>query len=405
MSTIKSILDTHCGHVVIDEKFLQRLQNYQVGFVNRNADHAAFFGGNLIGVYPIRFRNSDLNEWYDGILQIDDVQIRSEVIKLPTVKPEWVRGTDVMNLTCIWLVHRIFNSDLSDKLKYQGMVDTLLILHYKFITSLMAHYFPFPADKSVALATYASLSKKYALKAYGSWKALLVARCQDIIDPKSIHYSTIRTFLPDDKVQYWITDSQIRMRSLIKNMRAVFETVRVQDAKIHTTKMTGKDLEGDVVLKDLSRNYSPYKRYLHEVATDVDLLVKPELIQIISAAMHTMPPTLLTDTLIYTAEHYSSSKVGIPDLLDEIVLHAIEYLNSEQSDFLRHPDLATLITKLRANYMSSRSTDPSLLKIRAGTERLVGEAVKSKNSSVVAAVRTGFALYIVLLTFSMRSYV
>lgn len=405
MSTIKEILDKHCAHVSIDEKLLQKINQYQVGFVNKNSDHVNFFGGNLLGVYPVRFKNSDLNEWYDGVMEIDDVYIRSLIIKIPGIKSEWVRGTDMMNLTCIWLVHQIYNSDLSDKNKRQGMLDALLILHYKFISSLMAHYFRFTADKSVALATYASLSKKYALKAYGSWRAMLVARCEDIIDQKSIHLPTIKKFSPDDKVQYWITDSQIRMRSVVKNMRAVFEVIRQQDAKIQTTKMVGKDIDGGMILKDLSRNYSPYQRYLHEKVTDVDLFVKPELINVIANAMHTMPADQLVQVLTHTSDHYNRSTVNISDLLDEIVLHAIEYLNSEQSDFLKHPDLVTLVTRLRANYMSSRSTDPSLLKIRRVTDELIESSVKTKNSSVVASLRTGFCLYIVLFTFSMRSYI
>lgn len=404
MKNIKEILDTNCTHLRFDIQLLKKINAYATAFRNRNEDHAAFFGGNLMGVHPVRFRNSDLNEWYDDILGIDDIYVRSQILKLPTVKPEWVRGTDVMNLSCCWITHRIFNSDLSPEQKHQGMLDTLLVLHYKYITSLMAHYFPFPADKSVALATYAALSKKYALKVHGSWNAMLIAKCEEIISKRSIHAMTIAKFNDDGDVQYMITDTQVRTRSIVKKMRAVFETVRQQDARIHSTRMTSIDVEGQQVLKDLSRNYSPYKRYIHHIVTEEKLWIKPELVQIIGSAMHTMPQDMLTDTLKYVSKHYGRDKVNIADLLDEIIMHAVEYLVEEQSSFLRTNDLATMVTRLRANYMSSRSSDPSLLKIREETEILVRASIRSKNPSVIASVRTGFALYVVLLAFSMKHY-
>lgn len=405
MKNIKSILDASCSHLKIDDALLKSIHEYRIGFVNRNPDHVAFFGGNLLGVHPIRFRNADLNEWYDSVLGIDDIEVRSQILKLPTINPEWVRGTDVMNLSCLWLVHRFATSSLSAAKKHQGMIDALMVLHYKFITSLMAHYFPYPADKSVALATYAALTKKYALKVYGSWNAMLIARCEDIVSRSSIHLKTINTFNDDGKIQYLVTDTQGRLRSIIKKMRGVFETIRQQDAKIHTTKMTGMDMEGKQILKDLTRNYTPFKRYLHEIASDAQRLIKPELVSVIADAMYTMPPEMLIEVLEYVAKHYGKDKIDIEALLDEIVLHAVEYLSEEQSSFLKTQDFATLITRLRANYMSSRSTDPSLLKIRQQTETLVKAVIKSKNPSVIAAVRTGFALYIVLVTFSMRNYV
>lgn len=405
MKNIKEIFDTECAHLEIDLRLLTQINRYAVGFVNRNPDHVAFFGGNLLGVNPVRFRNADLNEWYDGVLNIDDLKIRSEVLKLPTVRPDWVRGTDVMNLSCVWLCHKIVNQDkFSPAQKHQGMIDVLMILHYKFLTSLMAHYFKYPADESVALATYNALSKKFALKVYGSWNAMLRAKCEDIISKTSIHYKTIQRFDLDSGIVYFISDTQLRTRNIVKKMRAVFETIRTQDAKIHSTKMVGYNADGDQIVKDLNRNYSPYKRYLHDTVTDPGLWIRDDLVNVISSAMYTMPSNMLVDVLTYTSKHYGRGSIDIAGLLDEIILHAVEYLMEEQPSFGKTRDLLTLVTRLRANYMSSRSSDPSLMKIRLQSEELVKQSVKSKNPSIIAAVRTGFALYVVLYTFSMKTY-
>ena len=54
--------------------------------------------------------------------------------------------------------------------------------------------------------------------------------------------------------------------------------------------------------------------------------------------------------------------------------------------------------------MASRSSDPALLKLRNTGEKLIRKAVQSKNPSMLAAVRTGVLLYVVLRTFSKDHY-
>lgn len=401
---ILAIFDDECKHVKIDAHLLKKIHDYQMAFINRNDDHISFFGGNLLGVHPVRFKKSDSDEWYDEVLDIDDASISTRVKSLPTIDPDWVRGTDVMNLSCLWLVHKICNSTLPQASKEQGMLDTLMVLMCKFLTSLMAHHFKYPADKSVALATYAALTLKYDLKRHGSWYAMLVERCKDIINPHTgIHWNTIKNFNDDGDIQYMVTDIQGRLRELVKNLHGVFETIKTQDAKILTLK-NKVDIEGEAVIRDLTRNFTPYRRYVHQVINDKGLFMKPELADIIQTAMYTMPDKLFVRTMEYMVEHYKKDKDDvISEFLDEVMTHAFEFL-SEESTLWRHNDLAAIISRLRAVYMSSRSTDPSLMRIRGLAESIVVEATKNKNVSVIASVRTGIMLYVVLRALAMQFY-
>jgi len=223
---IKEVFDNALSHLTIDEAFLKDVSQYAKYFVNKNDEHVQFFGSNLLGVHAVRFLPEDRLSWTVDLLDIDEYETRRNVVKLPTVNETWIRGTDVMNISCIYLVHRVFNSDLSPKLKEQGMMDILLVMHYKLMSSLMAHNFKYPTDEATAMAVYAALSKKYALKAYGSWHAVFVARCKDIIDRKSIHMRTIDKFNDDGAIQYMITDIQGRLKSMVKNLNKVFYDIR-----------------------------------------------------------------------------------------------------------------------------------------------------------------------------------
>lgn len=402
--SIKSVMDRHGIDVTIDNKLLLNIHRWRVGFAHKNQDHAKFFGGNLFGVYPIRFLAADRLDWTDGILGLDEYAVRQDIIALPTVDEDWVRGTDVMNISCLWLVHKLYNSQLSPKQKEIGMKDTLLSFHYKLITSLMTHYFKYPANEATALATYNALSKKFSLKQYGSWQKMLEARCDDIISKQSIHFRTIERFNDDGAIQYMITDIQGRLRSIMKNMYEVFEQVRAQDAKVLGVGGT-LELDGISIVRDMSREYTAYSRYIHEVVQDKQRFLKPELMQVIASAMRTMPESLFGDTLLYVTEHAGKGTAkDIEDLVDETMLHAFNYLSKDRGAFQRSNDINQLITKLMALYKSSRTSDPAMLKMRVLAEKIVQRSIKSKNGAVIAAVRTGLLLYIVARAFTKKHY-
>lgn len=401
--SIKQIIDDEGQHLKIDNKMLKAVRNYGQSFVNRNEDHVNFFSSNLLGVYPVRFRTGDKDEWFDDILEMDDSSVKARVVSLPHIDENWVRGTDPFNLTCLWLTHKIYNADLSSRAAEQGMMDVLMVLHFKLISSIMAHYFPYPVDKQTAEAVYASLSKKFALKEHGSWYALIEARCQDIISKDSIHRNAIELFDDDDDIQRMITDIQGRLRAIVKKLWQKLDIIRQQDSKVMSINNVVEH-DGEELVKDVKRDYSPYRRYIHNVFQDRTRLIKDELVQVISRAMHTMPEQLLTDTLLYMVENYERSSVKVDEFIDEVVLHAFEFLTTHRADFARTNDLGSLIIKMRSVYMSSRSKDRSLMKMRKEGEKIVSKAVKSKNQSTIAAVRTGVMLYIVARTFTMHHY-
>jgi hypothetical protein len=84
--------------------------------------------------------------------------------------------------------------------------------------------------------------------------------------------------------------------------------------------------------------------------------------------------------------------------------HIFEYLTSNKSTLRNKGDLMGLLSKIRGIYMSSRSSDEKLMKIREVTEHVVRSSTKIKDPSSIAATRTGFMLYVVLRTFTMQHY-
>lgn len=404
INSIKDVFDEEAGTVKIDAKLVNRIHNYLQSFFHKNSEYTSFFGSGLMGVHTVRFTPTDHNTWFDEVLEIDDISIKRRVISLDTVDASWARATDPFNLSCIWLLHALSkDTKLPTKKRHQAMMDTLMILQAKFLTSLMAHNFPYPADQAVAEATYAALSKKFALKVHGSWQKLLKVRSEDILSSKSIHLETFNKFNDDGAIIYMITDVQGRMREIIKKMLTVFYAIREEDSK--TLKVSSIiNLDGEKKLRDKERNATTYIRYIHQTIPNKSSFVRKELVDIVADIMHTMPHKQFEEALTYMSNNYGvKGEKEIQPLVDETMIHAFDFMSQNKST-IKSNDIGDIIIRLRAMYMSSRSTDPAVMKMRELAESIVEKAVDSRNSSVIAAIRTGVLIYIVLRTFTMKHY-
>ncbi len=404
MTVFKKIFDEALKETKVDDKLFHQIRHYVNAFINKNDDHIKFFGSNLTGVYPVRFKSEDKNRWNDELLNIDEYSVRQAIINPEhgAVPEEWVRATDVMNISCLYLSYRFFNSSMNQKLKQDAIVNTLMALHCKLISSLMAHFFPYPADEATAMATYAALSKKYSIKQQGSWRGVLLNRCMDIIDEQSIHYQTIRNFNDDDAIIYMIQDIQGRLRDIIKKLWKVFELVRTQNAKILTNSGT-VELDGKIMVRDMERALTPYKIYINKAVLDKSSFIKRELVDVIAKAVHTAPEPLIYSALEYISDNYIKDK-NIVEFVDNVVIHVFGLLATDENMMNKLDNLAGMLETMKFLYMASKSSDPLILNMRKSGEKIIKKATSSKNPSTLSSVRTATMLYIVARTFAKKYY-
>lgn len=405
-STIKGVFNDELGDLELDPKLAKRLSHFKHAFINKNDDHINFFGGNLLGVEIVRYLQADRDQWFSEVLDIDDVLLTEKLYGLDVINEEFKRTSDVVNLTSVWLLHALYNSKrLTATEKEKAMVDVVYMLQVKFITSIFAHYFKFPADKEIAQAVYESLSYKFALKRAGSWNALFIERSKDVIAHNSIHFKTIKDFNDDEAILYMITDIQGRIREVVKKMYAVLIQMRDDKNRITSTSSVALTTDGEMILKDRQRGFSTYKRYIHEIIPDRTTFIRDEVVSVITDAMHTMSPKLFLDVLEHCSANYGKANhAEISELCDETLLHAFDWLAANKALLRNQADLGKLLTRLRSLYMASRMVDPTLLKMRDLADTIVNKSSTSKNKAMQASLRTGLQLYIVLRTFTMNYY-
>lgn len=404
MNTIRDIFDSELKHLKFDDELAKKIRNFKINFIHRNRDHAAFFGGNLLGVQVVRFLDSDVETWFEEILQADELVLQEEIWDLPTVNKEFIVSSNIFNQTCVYLTYKFNNSSMPVAKKREVMIDVLTILQIKFMTSLLYRYFRYPADKSLAEATYASLNNKFAIKEHGSWLKVLEQRAIDTISPQSIHLAAINQMRPDFAVINMLNDMQGRVRSYVKNVYAVMELVRHAGGKINvTSNVVGHD--GEEILRDSTKGVITYTQYVKSVISDKRSFIRDELLSPVLKAMPSANERFTVAALEYLSDNYhKKDHQTIAKILDLAMVHSFHYLANNRQTLRANTDLIDMLVRLRGAYTSSRSTDPYLLEMRELTEKVIRPAVKTKTQSVVASVRTAVLLYIVLRAYTKKHY-
>lgn len=406
---IRKVFERVCHEVVFDQHLAKRVISFQIGFANKNEDHIAFFGGVLTGVHVVRMTPQDMNTFFMDVVQVNEIELEEELHALPVIKPD--ANTDrkisgsVFNQVCLWLMHGFMTSKhLSPPARLRAAQAAALILNYRYLTSLLVWYYKTPASLEYAQAAYARLTKRSAIKQFGSWHALLENRCLDFLDPKGLHYKTVMGYEEDAKIVYALNDSQGRIRSMMKHLMGELKTAHEEGTKVKTTGAT-VELDGEGFLKDVASNLTIYVNYIFTTLSDENTFIKQELLKLIKEVVYTAPPALVFDTLQWMTQAYKTPRgKDIDPFVQKLLEHSFSYLAENSSVMKKSNDIGAMLLKLKGVYTSSRSTEPRLFELRDLSERIVKQAVKTKNPSVIASIKTSIMLYVVLRAYTMHYY-
>lgn len=408
---VKEVFDAHCVKLKIDAKLLKAIKAKDLQFVTKNSDHISFFGSGLLGVYPIKWLDADRDEWFDDIMEIDDVALQSDLASLEipdergqlvaVINPDHKVVSSTINLAMSYLIHRFLaEKSLSQSQREEGAVVICKLLHYKFLSSLLSNYFAYPANEAIAKATYNTLSMQFMIKQLGTWGALIHARSVDAVGHTSVHRKGLLT-LPFDAQAYFLSDVQTRIRNVVKAQTKVFYLVRDANGKTITTSQI-MQIEDGIVIKDISRSFTQYHRYLYDLTEEPSSFIKQELVDIICNGINSADPRAVKSTLEWICNNIRDKrKAYIDQLLSETILYAFDFLTKNK---ISTKDLGLVIEKLKAMLVGSRVNESKILLLRKLGDKVVKEGSGRKSSVPTRPERTAVILYIVLRTLTMSHY-
>lgn len=396
--TLAQVFDEHLKHVKFDGKLAKALYQYQIGYINRNHEHLEFFGSNLLGAHVVRFKDSDVLKLFDEILNVDFYHLTEEVRKVDTINHDFKISGDVFNLTCMYLIHGFLSSSvLGDTQRRRAAYDVGLIFFYRCIAAILSYYFRYPADPKIAQAAYAKLSNKYLIKKLGSWHKVMEYRSEDLIAKDGLHFKKLVSFNDDLSIVYAINDSQGRVRDLVKNYYAEFKKVHTEGANIATTSSTYFDAEGEETLKEKTKSVEAYVGYIRRAIADKNTFIKDDLVTVITKINSNTSFRMVKHSLGWLCDNYSDPKFSkdIDDFTSLLIVQSM-FLIQHNVEVKHLRDYPYILSSLKNLYLSTRSNDPDLIKVRDMGEKLVIKANGKISNSLALSTRTSLILYITL---------
>ena len=403
MLTIKQALDSVLGELVIDKKLLDRVYRYHIDYLNQTKDYLDFFGGNLLGVHVVRFTQKNIQNFFNEVLKTEYLEVVQVSRQITTINQDFKISSDPMNLVLMYLIHRVGSeSKLGEKDRVRGMYDLALVFFYRCITIRQSEYFHFPADPKIAQAAYAALSNKFLIKQLGSWKAVMAYRAERLIEKEGLHYKNLMVFEDDAAITYAISDSENRVRVLYKDYYREFNKAVVSKDMIGSSSATQIDMEGIEKLKERTHSVETAVAFLQTIAADGPSFVKPELVKIIMDINTNTSQRMLTAVLEWMSVNYTEVKhhKRIEEFMRLVVVHSYHLV--EKMGLGETQDLGSILVTLKNLYLSTRSSDPELMRIRKLGQEIIKASAGKVNSSLEMATRTSVVLYITLRTFVSR---
>ncbi|MDH1421388.1 hypothetical protein [Pseudomonas aeruginosa] len=388
-------------YLEITPRWASDLQKYVYAFITRRmgvVDHMEFFGSPYLGLQKITFTTADRNQWFNDIIDLDEEELKENLHNAAAIKKEWAVVGDAFNMTIPYLLYRIHHSKLPEKVKHQAMKDVVCMYHYKCLTSIIHNDYPFTARKEVVLETYNRLSLKYDIKRYGSWRALIEARAEFILNPKTgIHYDAFTQMNDDKKIVYMVGDIQNRLRRAINDINKVFHDVKNKTniVKLENSKV---NLGDELTIKSVAKDVNQHVQYLDRILTEETSFYKEELMNYAASVLEDVRMNMLTYTLQEFPKRYNNPKTPeYKQFAETVVLHLFDYLHANN---IKRSKVYNVLIKMRGAYGASRSRNDMVKTIRELGDQIVIAITGRKTPQWVLTTRTALCLFIVLRVLS-----
>jgi len=395
MSTIKSLFDSY-SEIKLDKTLLSEALNYGLLFINKNERHISFFGGNLIGVYPIYFVKDDEYNWFNDVLKIyEPKELQRELFTiLDPVKNRNI-SRDAINLSFFWLAHKALNATtLNDKQKIQLATVAIKVFLYKAITSLHGQRWKHASENylDVAMAVYEGLTLKSQIKQYETWETVLSNMALNVVTDHEIMFNSILRFDNDLEITDTLTYLWDKLKSVLQVLANTYYDIEAKRNMITSTSKF-QYLEGEKILKEASSKFYTIKENMHIIVPDENSFIMEDLLEAITHILNSSNIVKLRTLLKFLSVNYKTAKYGndIVKTIDDIIYYVFDLISKKKIDINHIPVIAlTLRTAFRVSRVNSTILDD----IKESLTGFITICVPRIDANTLASLRIGVMLYI-----------
>lgn len=402
LTTIKAVMDYHASTLTINRKWIKQLLTFINQYENKTDNHITFLGSNLLGLNRMTYLPEDESIWLDDLLDIQDMdELEDDFHDLPTVNPEFLVTGNVINMTFIYAAYRIMSSKhINDKERSMGVTAVLKFLNYKFIGSILYHFFPYPSQESIALSLYESLTRKSMLKQYQNWGGVIEARALDIWGKDSIHRQAIKTMKDDAAVLYAVQDIKVRLNKMIIKLTSEYRRLRDLDSRVSSQEAFVNIGDG-LVLREYDNRTEALIRNMTGVVTDKYDFIREELVEQTLRLVPTADSRHLSSVLEYMSEHTGDRKGIVEDLITSTIIYMQSYRRLSKGS---SGNIIELVIKMRNMFRTSQVNNKDIITVRETMGIIAEEALGNRSDRIISSTRIAALVYLTLRILSYNHY-
>lgn len=369
----------------------------------------------LLGVDFARFFPRNTQALFD-ILKINREEFK-RAIKQSSIDESFRVASDEFNLLVVWAAHCFTESTAISRSMKDNVIQTLFfMLMVKFFTSVVAHFFPYTATRAIMEATIDNLTDKFDIKhsETNTWKLAIDKRAELMADTSSanIHYDTLRTFMPDKKVTYIITDLQTRIRSKVRAIAELYYKAVKEGAAVVDSTLTGEDKDGEKTIKELQNSYDAMIESICNKVLNAQQFIRQDYIKVCCALCANVKPDMVRIVLMqFSALATAQYRKGKGDDMDKtgklFYGYHILITNLIQRTYRacivdKIPLKRLYILKKAMNlYRSSRVNDPIVMKVKDSISKFIIDTRVSSREATNSSLKIALILYLILMSFDI----
>lgn len=399
---IKDVFDEYTD-ITVDKNLLTKLTFYVYGFINKNETHSAHFGGNLVGVRPVRYIDADARAWLEDIMGISEIrECQQMLLKTPEINPQFRVSSDIVNQSFIYLMHRVHNSGLPVQSRDHALQEIIVMNLSKHMCSLLSHRFKFPSDEIIAQQLFESLDNRSHLKRYGSWLEMLKHTALEMLDPKKgIHTrrGTWQTMKDDKAIIYMVNDIQDRLAGQINLLTEKYHEIKNNSDRVLLNSSIN-NIDGEKVLAEYIKKERALVREMLEIVKDPRDFIRDELVDATLAIVSTAEETHFRKVLNYVADN-NKSDARIEEAITKVCLFVLQEARQGRLN-LSQP--SEIIGRLNNTFRSSRVKKKDALELKEIYRDLAEQAIPNARDPIKVASAIATLIYMGIRMLTIQTY-
>lgn len=400
----RDIVAEHSDISTITKKKVEQIVKYYVNFISKNDNHINFFGGNLIGVYPIKFLPEDTLEIVEEIAEIPDyLDLKEKIISLPELDSKnRVIASNPVRHVLTWLIYKCMTSDLDYKIKMKGAESALNLLQIISLTSIDSNAFKkFRANEATSQAAYESLDKKSLIKRLGSWQKVIEYRSERLLEPSGVFYDVVTKMDDNYRVVEFANGIHNRVKnSYVTNNRTFHNTyskqMLVSTSKVYT------NIDGKKLMIEYEKDIDRLVNDSLAMITKRNDLIKEDLVYLTLSLVTTATEANLNKALEFIIDNVGGKKrYDFSEDIEIFISYIFDYVKQNSIEI---DNIPIIVERLRSMYRSHKANDERIITVKKKMDEVVKRSIGGRHAATKSATKVAVLVYLTLRILTIKHY-